>query len=80
MFMKRFINSKRQRTAVVTQIILPLLLVIFGLSFMLSSTTDQDNPSRLLKLEMLKAKEASLTTFFADYRSGAAQDSLLKEV
>ena len=80
MFMKRFINSKRQKTAVVTQIILPLFLVICGLSFMLSSTTVQDNPSRALKLSMLKAKESSLTTFFADYRSGAAQDTTLKEV
>lgn len=80
MFMKRFINSKRQKAAVVTQIILPLSLVICGLALMMSSATVKDNPSRALKLDMLKDKESSLTTFFADFRNGVPQDSRLREV
>ena len=78
MFIKRFLNSKRQKGAAITQIILPIILVVFGLALMSSSTVDGNDPPRELSLSMLKTKEAKLTTFFADFREGG--DSYLKKV
>eukprot|EP00111_Clytia_hemisphaerica_P020496 TCONS_00060371-protein len=70
MFIKRFLNSKRQKTAAITQIVLPIFLVVCGLALMSSSNVDEDDRSRELTLSMLKEKEATLTTFFADFRPG----------
>ena len=52
MFLKRFYNSLRFFTAVITQLILPLLLILFGLVFaIVRPFNDQaDDPARELRL------------------------------
>ena len=80
MFVKRFLNSKREKKAVVTQIVLPLLLVLCGLLLSVSRNTQEDDPSLKLSLEMLKDKSDGLTAFYADFTNYTTDKSLMKQV
>jgi len=62
----------------ITQIILPIFLVVCGLVLMSSSINNEDDPTRKLSLAMLKEKESTLYTFFSDFRSNP--DAELKKV
>ncbi|XP_057304734.1 phospholipid-transporting ATPase ABCA3-like [Hydractinia symbiolongicarpus] len=69
MFIKRFLNSKREKKAVLTQIVLPLLLVICGLVLSKSSNSQEDDISRQMSLSMLKGKSDVLTGYYSDFSS-----------
>ena len=67
MFIKRYLNSKREKIAVVTQIVLPLLMVLFGLLLSLSQDSQQDDQKRLMSLSMLNDKaDDKLSAYYSD--------------
>ena len=79
MFIKRFLNSKRDKKAIVTQLVLPLLMVLFGLLLMSSIPTRENDPPRVLKLSNLSVDEVHTRAFYADFRgksSDAKQQTL----
>lgn len=78
MFIKRFLNSKREKKALITQIVLPLLLVLVGLLLSMSGKSQDDDPKRLLNLNMLNVESESLSAFFAD--TSANENSSLASV
>ncbi|XP_067040088.1 phospholipid-transporting ATPase ABCA3-like [Acropora muricata] len=81
MFIKRFLNSKRDKKAIVTQLILPLLMVLFGLLLISSIPTRENDPPRVLKLSNLSVDEVHTRAFYADFRgksSDAKQQTLEK--
>ena len=79
MFIKRFLNSLRQKVAIITQIILPLLLVLFGFLLAAVSDTKSDDPARTLTLAMLKDKE-DVFTFFADFQTNKSLSAKMETV
>ena len=68
MFIKRFLNSKREKKAVVTQVLLPLIITLLGLLLAQNSPTQQENPARLMKLSSDLQAGARGNAYFADYR------------
>ena len=77
MFIKRFLNSKREKKAVITQIVLPLLLVLCGLLLSVTQDSQDDDPKLILSLSKLKGKSNQLTAFYADLSSSSKQNKLL---
>ncbi|XP_020609398.1 ABC transporter A family member 6-like [Orbicella faveolata] len=69
MFIKRFLNSKRDKKAIVTQLVLPLVMVLFGLLLITSIPTRDNDPPRVLKLSNLSVDDIYTKAFFADYRN-----------
>lgn len=71
MFLKRFLNSKRDKKAVITQFILPVLITLLGLVLAETSPTQKEDPLRVLSLAGdLKAGTTGVA-YFADFRSNA---------
>ena len=56
MFMKRFLHSKRQKKAVILQLIIPLGMLLLGLVLSLAQSTQSDDPPMKMSLKMLKPK------------------------
>lgn len=69
MFMKRFLNSKRDKKAIITQLVLPIIMVIFGLLLITTIPTRENDPPRVLKLSNLSVDGVHTKAFFADYRN-----------
>ena len=69
MFIKRFLNSKRDKKAIFTQLVLPLVMVLFGLLLITSIPTRENDPPRVLKLSNLSVDDIYTNAFFADYRN-----------
>ena len=62
------LHSLREKKSVVTQIVLPLLLVVIGLLLNTSTNNTQtDDPKLRLDLSMLKDRSSSLVAHFADF-------------
>ena len=88
MFMKRFLNTKRDKKAVITQLIIPILLIILGL--ILSENVDsswmnqQDDPALTLQLSKLlgKKNQDSIHGYYADTRTSvsANEKTRMKDV
>ncbi|KAL9959228.1 hypothetical protein ACROYT_G036325 [Oculina patagonica] len=79
MVVKRFLNSKREKKLVLTQIILPLLMVLLGL--LLIKTLQEPNknePPRVLRLSNLSIKGLPNTGFYADFRHNATPSTKKK--
>ena len=70
MFIKRFLNSRREKKLVVTQIILPLIMVLLGLLLIKASEdrTRENEPPRVLKLSNLSIAGKPNIGFYADFR------------
>jgi ATP-binding cassette subfamily A (ABC1) protein 3 len=68
MLVKRFLNSKRDKKAVVTQLIMPLVMVLFGLIIINSNPTRENDPARLLKLSSLSIGGVNSGAFFGYFR------------
>ncbi|CAI8011243.1 Phospholipid-transporting ATPase ABCA1 [Geodia barretti] len=67
MFLKRFYNSLRFYVAVITQLILPLVFMLFALILIkIPNSALQDQPSRLLTLRH-SALSHNVTTFWAQF-------------
>ena len=71
MFIKRFLNSKREKKAVITQIILPLLVTLLGLVLAQTSPTQKEDPARLLSLANPLKPGTTGVAYFADFRTTA---------
>lgn len=69
MFMKRFLNSKRDKKAIITQLVLPVIMVVFGLLLITTIPTRENYPPRVLKLSNLSVDGVHTKAFFADYRN-----------
>ncbi len=67
MFMKRFLHSKRNKAAVLTQLALPLIMTIFGLALAKSVEPISDEPSRLLNFKNLSVNNKLTNSFFASF-------------
>ena len=74
MFTKRFINSKREKKAVFTQLILPLVVIIAGLALSKVTAMVEDMPPLGLDLKMLSEPEKNTFAFIADYRGNDTAD------
>ncbi|XP_077983207.1 phospholipid-transporting ATPase ABCA3-like [Glandiceps talaboti] len=77
-FIKRLTHSKRDVKAIVTQLILPLVLVFFGLFLTVTSPRSSDDQSRALTMHNLSADNPEVSTFFADLRTGVDDRDILK--
>lgn len=69
MFIKRFLNSKRDKKAIITQLVLPLVMVLFGLLLITTIPTRDNDPPRVLKLSNLSVDDIYSKAFFTDYRN-----------
>ncbi|KAK3753339.1 hypothetical protein QZH41_015277 [Actinostola sp. cb2023] len=67
MLIKRFLNSKRDKKAVVTQLLLPLVMVLFGLIIINSNPPQESEPPRLLTLSNLSTGDTNVHAFYADF-------------
>ena len=67
MFMKRFIHSKRNKTAVITQLILPILMTIFGLALGKAVPRIKNEPSRELNFKNLSVDGRQTYTLYASF-------------
>ncbi|XP_031561453.1 ATP-binding cassette sub-family A member 3-like [Actinia tenebrosa] len=68
MLVKRFLNSKRDKKAVVTQLIMPLVMVLFGLIIINSNPARDSDLPRLLKLSNLSVGGVNSKAFFGYFR------------
>jgi len=79
MLIKRFLSSKREKKLVLTQIILPLLMVLFGLLLITTlQEPNTDEPPRVLTLSHLSIDNVPNTGFFADFRFNATSSAKKK--
>ena len=67
MFMKRFIHSKRNKGAILTQFFLPLAMTIIALSIAKSVKPISDEPSRLLGFKNLSVDNENTKSLFAKF-------------
>ena len=79
MLIKRFLNSKREKKLVLTQIILPLLMVLLGLLIIKTlQEPNKDEPPRVLTLSNLSIEDVPNTGFYADFRVNATSSTKQK--
>lgn len=79
MLIKRFLSSKREKKLVLTQIILPLLMVLLGLLLITTlQEPNTDEPPRVLTLSHLSIDNVPNTGFFADFRFNATSSAKKK--
>lgn len=79
MLIKRFLSSKREKKLVLTQIILPLLMVLLGLLLIKTlQEPNTDEPPRVLTLSHLSIDNVPNTGFFADFRFNATSTAKKK--
>ena len=67
MFMKRLLNSLRQKKAIITQILIPVVLVLISCLLSISSNPQEEDPKLVLQLSMLKEKSKALYGYHVDY-------------
>ena len=77
MFIKRFLNSKREKKAVVTQLILPAVVTLLGLALAQTLPTQKADPSRVLSVGNYLESGKTGVAYFADYRN-SPDPNLLK--
>ncbi|KAK3732015.1 hypothetical protein QZH41_016886 [Actinostola sp. cb2023] len=84
MLIKRFLNSKRDKKAVIIQLLLPLVMVLFGLLIINSKPPNESEPPRLLTLSNLSTGGTNVHAFYADFnqpkKSMTAAKDYLKTV
>ena len=69
MFKKRLINSLRDKKAVITQFLLPLIMTIIGLTLAKIVPSVEDEPSRLLNFRNLSVDGKLTVVFLANFTS-----------
>ena len=74
MFLKRFLNSKREKKAIITQILLPLVMIIGGLTLTKVTSAKRAYPPLVLDLSMLNKGSVNPVALIADYRNGSGHD------
>ena len=69
MFIKRFLNSKREKKALVTQVLLPIIMTIIGLALARVTPSQTEDPSRVIDLSKDLVAGTTGNGYFADFRS-----------
>lgn len=69
MFIKRFLNSKREKKALISQILLPLIMTIIGLALARVTPSQTEDPSRVIDLSKDLVAATTGNGYFADFRS-----------
>ena len=72
-FIKKFLNSLREKTAIITHILILVVLVVLGCLLLLSRNPQQDGPKLALQLSALKKKSKPLYGYHVDYRQNITQ-------
>ena len=84
MFMKRFLNTKRDKKAVITQLIIPILLIILGFILQEYINSYPDETALTLQLSKLlgKKNQDSIHGYYADTRTSvsANEKTRMKDV
>eukprot|EP00795_Rhopilema_esculentum_P013264 gene13264-4097_t len=75
MVTKRFLNSKREKKAFVTQLLLPLVMIIGGLSLNLVTSSTADQPPLVLDLSMLSDPGQTTHAYIANYKEWNQSDT-----
>ena len=75
MVTKRFLNSKREKKAFVTQLLLPLVMIIGGLSLNLVTSSTVDQPPLVLDLSMLSDPGQTTHAYIANYKEWNQSDT-----
>ena len=71
MFLKRFYNSLRFWQAIITQLILPLLFVLFGLVLAVTlPNANENDPSRQLRIDNSVLDPDNRILFYAEFGNG----------
>ena len=73
MFIKRFLNSLREKKALITQILIPVVLVVLGCLLSISTNPQREDPKLALQLSILKEKSEALYGSHVDYRQNISQ-------
>ncbi|XP_022107295.1 ATP-binding cassette sub-family A member 3-like isoform X2 [Acanthaster planci] len=70
-FVKRFLYSRRDKKSLVTQFLLPLLFVVFGLLIIKTSGNTVSDPPRVMTLENISRHDpfVDVKLFYADLRN-----------
>ena len=75
MLLKRFLNARREKKLVLTQLILPLLMVCLALLLIKTLQEPMQNePPRILNLSNLSIKGVPNIGFYADFRPNVDPD------
>jgi ATP-binding cassette subfamily A (ABC1) protein 3 len=69
MFMKRLLHSKRNKAALFTQFLLPLMMTLLGLAIAKSVKPISDEPSRMLGFKNLSVDNKLTNSMFASFSS-----------
>ncbi|XP_070574888.1 phospholipid-transporting ATPase ABCA3-like [Ptychodera flava] len=81
MFIKRFLNSKRDIKAVVTQLLLPLLFILFGLLVeVVNEPTASDPPLELTLSNLTSVEIGNLRGYHADLRGNNQSLMLFRDL
>ena len=72
MLNKRFLNSKRDKKAVLTQLLLPCVLVLIGLITVINLDSNRKEPPRLLKLSNLSIGGVNTKAFYSYFGNASA--------
>eukprot|EP00794_Sanderia_malayensis_P017572 gene17572-19324_t len=73
MFTKRFLNSIRQKRAIISQIILPTVMVLCALILIKVSTAQVDEPPLVLDLSMLSKPGSTTNAYMANFNNDMSQ-------
>eukprot|EP00058_Branchiostoma_floridae_P014356 XP_002599844.1 hypothetical protein BRAFLDRAFT_95534 [Branchiostoma floridae] len=79
MILKRFLSAKRDKKALITQLILPLLFVLLGLLVSITFPARSSDPARVLNFANASANEQT-TSLFADLRTQNGTGSLFQHL
>ncbi len=79
-FIKRFLYSKRDKKSIITQSVLPILFVVFGLLIIKTSGGLVSDPARILNLENISRYDPSISpkVFYADLRNMTNDQDLVE--
>ncbi|XP_077864744.1 phospholipid-transporting ATPase ABCA3-like [Saccoglossus kowalevskii] len=77
-FIKRLLHSKRDKKAIVTQLMLPLVFVLFGLLLMVIAPLASEETLRTLTLHNISRENPDARVFCADLRSDVNDRPLLE--
>ena len=63
----------REKKALITQILIPVVLVVLGCLLSISTNPQREDPKLALQLSMLKEKSEALYGYHVDYRQNISQ-------
>ncbi|XP_078609223.1 phospholipid-transporting ATPase ABCA3-like isoform X2 [Branchiostoma floridae x Branchiostoma japonicum] len=79
MILKRFLSAKRDKKALITQLILPLLFVLLGLLVSITFPARSSDPARVLNFANASANEQT-TGLFADLRTQNSSGNMFQHL